>query len=68
MSNYPPIGLDDRLKFGKHGPKNGQPGKELWQVIEDDISWVTWAMANAGLQLDDEAFETYQKRLSGDPR
>lgn len=62
MSKYPPIGLDDRMRFGKHGPKNGEPGTELWEVLEKDPSYVTWLIEEAGVQLDDEAFSEYQKR------
>lgn len=60
-SNYPPIGLDDRLRFGKYGPQNGQPGKELWEVLETDPSYVTWLIENADVELDNEAYEEYLK-------
>lgn len=51
QKEYPPIGLDDSLRFGKH------KGKPLWEVMDDDPGWVRWAMENAGLLLDNEAFK-----------
>lgn len=57
MSKYPPIGLDDRLPFRKHR------GKELWEVLETDPDYVTWLIEEADVQLTNEAFEEYQKRM-----
>ena len=57
MSKYPPVGLDDALRFGKH------KGKELWEVLEKDLSYVTWLIDEAGVRLDNEAFAEYQRRL-----
>lgn len=62
MSKYPPIGLDDPLRFGKH------KGKELWEVLDTDASYVTWLIENAETTLDDEAYDTYRRRLKGDMR
>ena len=42
--------LDDALPFGKH------KGKSLREVIEDDSSWIIWAMENiADFEISDLA-------------
>ena len=37
-TNFPILGLDDELPFGKH------LGKPLREVIEQDPGWIEWAM------------------------
>lgn len=54
------IRLDDGVAFGKY--KNTK--KEWWWIIENDPSYVEWVLENIdGAELDNEAYEAYQKRL-----
>jgi len=50
---YPPMGLEDVFKFGKH------KGDRLWQVLRDDYSYIVWAVENIDFELDDEAYSEY---------
>ena len=53
--------LTDELTFGKHR------GRTVWEVVEEDRSWLTWALENVrGFDLDPEAMAEYD--AADDPR
>lgn len=53
---YPPWNLDKRFPFGKY------KGDQLWLVIDTDPGYVDWCIDNIdGFELDNEAYERYQK-------
>lgn len=60
MSKYPPMTPDDEFRFGKH------KGLPLWQVIEEDPSYITWLIEDADMafELDNEAWELYQDEIA----
>lgn len=49
--------LDDTFRFGKY------KDRYLWEVMDLDVDYITWAIENLDLQLDNEAFIEYEKRL-----
>ncbi len=57
MSKYPPMKLEWTFRFGMH------KGQKVWEVLETDPKWIQWAIANIGLELDDEAFEMLSRKL-----
>jgi hypothetical protein len=53
--NYPPIYLDDVLKFGKH------KGATMRDVIEKHPEYIQWALDEQIIQLADDAYTHYAK-------
>ncbi len=47
--------LESRLTFGKY------QGTKLIAIIMNDPSYVTWLLENTNTQLDNIAFDKYQK-------
>jgi hypothetical protein len=55
MSGYPPLYLDDVLKFGKH------KGKTMRETIEHYPMYVQWAVDEGIIELANDAYELYAK-------
>ena len=50
-------GLDTELKFGKYA------GMEIWEVLNTDWTYIKWCLENINdFQLDNEAFESYERK------
>lgn len=49
--------LDSVLNFGKHR------GKRMRAVIQDDPAYIVWATSEKMIELDNIAFDTFQRRL-----
>ena len=63
---YPPWHLDKRFPFGQYGPNGNMAsdtkGDPLWLVIDTDPGYIDWCIENVdGFELDNEAYERYQK-------
>lgn len=55
--------LDTELNFGQY------KGKELWEVLRDDLNYVAWCLETVNwFELDNEAFEEYRKKSSSNYR
>lgn len=51
------ITLDTTLWFGKY------QGCELWEILEKDPDYVRWLVEEADKELDNEAYEAFQKAM-----
>ena len=59
MSNYRPLGLEDRMPFGKH------KGEKIRVLIMNEIAYMQWLIENSdNFQLDNQAFELYEKHIN----
>jgi hypothetical protein len=54
MSSYPPIYIDEPLKFGKY------KGQTIREIMTINPEYVTW-MVDTGIQLADDAYEYWKK-------
>jgi hypothetical protein len=52
--------LDDELNFGKFR------GFTILQLIETEPSYLRWAMEQKIIELDNEAFRSFQEQINGD--
>lgn len=54
------MGLDDQLRFGKY------KGRQLWLVLKTDLQYIKWLIEEASMnfELDNEAYERYEKELN----
>jgi hypothetical protein len=55
--SYPPMKLSDEFKFGKH------KGSTVEMVIDEDPSYLRWALDGNIILLDNEAYESYEKAI-----
>lgn len=54
-NNYPPIKLDDQMKFGKYKSSS----KDLEWIIKNDFQYIRYLVEELDVELDDEAFHKY---------
>jgi hypothetical protein len=55
--SYPPMKLSDEFKFGKH------KGSTVEMIIDEDPSYLRWAVDGNIILLDNEAYESYDKAI-----
>jgi hypothetical protein len=51
------MGLETPFIFGKH------KGRTLLRVLESDIGYITWAITNRVIELSNEAYEQYTRKV-----
>ena len=51
------LGIDDKMTFGKY------KGKEIGEIIDDDPSYLEWAVQNTHLELDTQASDLLTREL-----
>jgi len=54
---YPPMKLSDEFRFGKH------KGSTVEMVIDEDPSYLKWAIDSDIVLLDNEAYDCYEKAI-----
>ena len=52
---YPPIELDDKMRFGKH------KGETVATLIENNHGYIDWLVDNGVIELSNQAYEYFQK-------
>lgn len=58
MSRYRPLGLEDRMPFGKY------KDMKLRVLMFENISYLQWLIdSNKDFELDDQAYAEYERRL-----
>lgn len=57
MSQYKPVGLEDRRPFGKH------KGTKISVLLYSELAYMRWLIEEfeGGFDLDDQAYKLYQR-------
>lgn len=55
--SFKPLGLEDLMPFGKF------KGTKIRVLIMNELAYVTWVLDNTRLELDNQAYERYEKAL-----
>ena len=53
---YRPLGLEDRMPFGKHA------GEKIRVLLYSDLAYIKWLIESGGnFELDNTAFKEYER-------